>query len=181
MSRNSCIWAIAGLIDVKRKENESNKYWLHALVPWPHQWPWPWDFKVKLKNSFISGMGRPTYMVRKGCEPSIYDQDVDLCAAMPAWMDVPYIRIVTGVTSDVDISSLYYDILMITYLHSYALIKMHSYRLPIAFRWVSYISRQNTDQNTRILPWIVLYWICEGNKRNWINPQLASSPLKDVK
>ena len=46
---------------------------------WPHWWPWPWswNFKVKVWNSFISGMGRLIDMKRKGCESSIHDHDID--------------------------------------------------------------------------------------------------------
>ena len=35
------------------------------------------DFEVW--NSFISGMRRPIDMEWKGCEPSIYDHDIDWC------------------------------------------------------------------------------------------------------
>ena len=47
----------------------------HAL--WPHPWPWPWNFKVRVWNSYISGMGRPIDMERKGCDSSIRDHDID--------------------------------------------------------------------------------------------------------
>ena len=54
---------------------------LYDLALWPHPWPWPWswNFKVKVWNSFISGMGRPIDMEQKGCESSIYDHDIDEC------------------------------------------------------------------------------------------------------
>ena len=29
---------------------------LYDLALWPHSWPWPWSFKVRVWNSFISGM-----------------------------------------------------------------------------------------------------------------------------
>ena len=60
--RNSSICRIVGLIDVE----------------W-NPWPWPWSFKVRVWNSFISGMGQPIDNERKGCESSIHDHDIDLC------------------------------------------------------------------------------------------------------
>ena len=54
---------------------------LYDLVLWPHPWPWPWswNFKVRVWNSFISWMGRPIDLERKGCESSIHDHDIDEC------------------------------------------------------------------------------------------------------
>ena len=52
---------------------------LYDLALWPHPWPWPWSYKVRVWNSFISGMGRPVDNERKGWESSIHDHDIDLC------------------------------------------------------------------------------------------------------
>ena len=38
------------------------------LELWPLPWPWPWIFKVNFLNSWISGIGGPTNMERKGYE-----------------------------------------------------------------------------------------------------------------
>ena len=54
---------------------------LYDLALWPHPWPspWSWNFKVRVWNSFISGMWGPIDMERKGCESSIHDHDIDQC------------------------------------------------------------------------------------------------------
>ena len=55
-------------------------HWMfQGQIFWPHPrpWPWSWHFKVKVWNSFISGMGRPIDMERKVCESSIHDHDID--------------------------------------------------------------------------------------------------------
>ena len=52
---------------------------LYDLALWPHPWPWPWSFKVRVWNSFISGMGQPIDNDRKGWESSIHDHDINLC------------------------------------------------------------------------------------------------------
>ena len=77
---------------------------------WPHPWPWPRIFKVRVWNSFISGMGRPIDMERKGCESSIHDHDI-FCMTMiltrvtlVGWADVPDSH---RVTSDVCVPSTY--------------------------------------------------------------------------
>ena len=79
--RNSSISRIVGLIDVKWKGSELIWYWANCMtLPlWPHSWPWPWSFKVRVWNSFISGMGQPIDNERKGCASSIHDHDIDLC------------------------------------------------------------------------------------------------------
>ena len=79
--RNSSISGIVGLIDVKWKGSELIWYWADCmtLALWPHLWPWPWSFKVRVWNSFISGMGWPIDNEWKGCESSIHDHDIDLC------------------------------------------------------------------------------------------------------
>ena len=60
----------------------------YDLALWPHPWHWPWSFKVRVWNSFISGMGQPIDNERKGCESSIHDHDIDLCDH-GGWADVP--------------------------------------------------------------------------------------------
>ena len=39
---------------------------LYDIAPWQHPWPWPWSFKVRVWNCYISGMGWPIDMERKG-------------------------------------------------------------------------------------------------------------------
>ena len=87
--------------------NEKEVSWYdtgpYDLALWPHPWPWPWSFKVRVWNNFISGMGRPIDNELKGCESSIHDHDIDLCDHGGWGM----YRIVTGVISDVGVSSTY--------------------------------------------------------------------------
>ena len=75
---------------------------LYDLALWLHPWPWPQSFKVRVWNSFISGMGQPIDMERKGCESSIHDHDIWL--VWPWWGGQMY-RVVNGVTSDVSVPS----------------------------------------------------------------------------
>ena len=81
--RNSSISGIVGPIDVKWKGSELIWYWADCMtLPFDHTheaWHWPWSLKVRVWNSFISGMGRPIDNDRKGCESSIHDHDIDLC------------------------------------------------------------------------------------------------------
>ena len=73
---------------------------LYDLALWPHPWPWPWSFKVRVWNSFISGMGQPIDNERKGCESSTD------WLVWPWWGGRMY-RIVTRVTSDIGMPSTY--------------------------------------------------------------------------
>ena len=65
--------------EMKRKSVNMILGRLYELALWPHPWPWPWSFKVRVWNSFISGMGRPIDNERKGYESSIHDHNIDLC------------------------------------------------------------------------------------------------------
>ena len=58
---------------------------LNDLVLWPHSELWPWIFKVKVWNSFISGMGWPIDIDRKRCESPFHEHDIDICVAMVGW------------------------------------------------------------------------------------------------
>ena len=69
------IWGMVGPIDVKQKGSA-------------HAWPWPSSFKVRVWNSFTSGMARPIDMELKGCESSIHDHDLTN-VTMVGWADVP--------------------------------------------------------------------------------------------
>ena len=76
--RNSSISGIVGLIDVKWKRSELIWYWADCMtLPHPRPWPWSWNFKVRVWNSFISGMGRPIEMGRKWYESFIQNHDID--------------------------------------------------------------------------------------------------------
>ena len=54
----------------------------YDLALWPHPWPWPLSFKVRVLNSFISGMGQSIDNERKGCESSIHDHYNMVCIAL---------------------------------------------------------------------------------------------------
>ena len=81
--RNSSFSGIVGLIDVKWKRNELIWYWANCMtLPFDHTHHIDIGVeisRVRVWNSFISGMGRLTDMERKGCESSIHDHDVDKC------------------------------------------------------------------------------------------------------
>ena len=87
--------------EMKRKLVDMILGRLYDLALWPHPWPCPCSFKVRVWNSFISGMGQPIDNDRKGCESSIHDHDIDLCDRGGMY------RIVTRVTSDVSVPSAY--------------------------------------------------------------------------
>ena len=79
---NSSISRIVGLIDIKWKGSELIWYRADCMtLPFDHThpWPWSWSFKVRVWNSFISGMGWLIDNERKGCQSSIHDHDIDLC------------------------------------------------------------------------------------------------------
>ena len=59
------------------------------LAFWPHAWPWPWSSKVRVWNSFISGMGWPIDMERKGCESSWPWYRLVSSVTLMGWADVP--------------------------------------------------------------------------------------------
>ena len=63
---------------------------LYDLALWPHPWPWPWswNFKVKVWNSFISGMGRPIDMERKYVSHPFMTM-ILTSVTMVGWADVP--------------------------------------------------------------------------------------------
>ena len=84
---------------------------LYDLALWPHPWPCPCSFKVRVWNSFISGIGRPIDNDRQGCESSIHDHDIDLCDHGGMY------RIVTRVTSDVSVPSTYLVYLCLNIKH----------------------------------------------------------------
>ena len=52
---------------MKRKRINRILGQLYDLALWPQPWLWPWSFKVRVWNSFISGMGQPIDMEWKGC------------------------------------------------------------------------------------------------------------------
>ena len=54
---------------------------------WPHPWPWPWSFKVRVWNSFISGMGRLTWNEKGVSHP--FKTMILTCVTMVVWADVP--------------------------------------------------------------------------------------------
>ena len=108
--RNNSITGIVGLIDeMKRKWVNMILGRLYDLALWPHPWPWPWSFKVRVWNSFISGMGWPIDMERKESESSIHDYMILTSVTMVGWADVPDSdRGDFGRRRAVDISSLIY-------------------------------------------------------------------------
>ena len=76
---------------------------LYDLVLWPHPLPWPWSFKVRVWNSFISGMGRPFDNERKDVSHPFMTMRLTCVTMVGGRM----YRIVTGVTSDVGVPSTY--------------------------------------------------------------------------
>ena len=79
---------------------------LYDLALWTHPWPWHWSwtFKVRVWNSLISGLGRPIDMERK--RMWVIHSWPWYWLVWPWWAGRMY-RIVTGVTSDVGVSSTY--------------------------------------------------------------------------
>ena len=76
--RNSCIFGIVGLIDVKWKRSKSIGYWADCMtLPFDHIWSWSWSLKFRVWNSLISGMGWLIDMERKECKSSIHDHGID--------------------------------------------------------------------------------------------------------
>ena len=81
---------------------------LYDLALWPHPWPWPWSFKVRVWNSFISGMGGRLTMNEKDVSHPFMTM-ILTCVTKVGWADVldsdrgDFIR-----QRAVDISSLYY-------------------------------------------------------------------------
>ena len=107
--RNSSFSGIVGLIDVKWKRCELIWYLadcMYDLSIWPHSWPWPWswNFKVRVWNSFISGLVRPIDMERK--RMWVIHSWPWYWLVWPWWGGRMY-RIVTGVISDVGVPSTY--------------------------------------------------------------------------
>ena len=79
--RNSSISGIVGLIDVKLKRGQLIWYWADYMT-WPFDHTHDLDLGVEISRSeseiaFISWMGRPIDMERKGCESSTHDHDID--------------------------------------------------------------------------------------------------------
>ena len=70
---------IVGLIDLEWKGSELIWFWSDCMtLPFHHTHDLDLgSFKVRVWNSFISGMGRLIDMERKGCESSIQDHDID--------------------------------------------------------------------------------------------------------
>ena len=75
---------------------------LYDLALWPHPWPWLWGFKVRVWNSFVSGMGWPIDMEGKG----VIHSWPWYWLVWPWWGGQMY-QIMTGVTSDVGVPSTY--------------------------------------------------------------------------
>ena len=110
---------------------------LYDLALWPHPWPWfwSWNFKVRVWNSFISGMANWHGTKRMWV---IYSWPW-YWLVWPWWGGRMY-RIVTGVTSDVGMPSTYlvstflmktwWDHMMLTTL----LVKF--YRVIFGFSWL---------------------------------------------
>ena len=104
--QNSCIWGIIIWLMWSKKKANQLLGWLYGLALWPQPWPWPCSSEVKVWKSLIWGMGVGVLIdtERKGCESITHDHDCDLWVTMVGrWM----YRIVTGVHSDVSVSSTY--------------------------------------------------------------------------
>ena len=83
--QNSSISGIVRVIDVKWKGSELIWYWADCMtLPVDHTHDLDL-VKVRVWNSFISGMGRPIDNEQKGCESSM----ILTCVTMVRWADVP--------------------------------------------------------------------------------------------
>ena len=77
---------LRNLIDVKRKESKSVRYWVDCMVlPVDHSHDC--DLEVSW-SKFGMGMGGLIDMKRKWCELIIHDHDHDLWETMVGWVDV---------------------------------------------------------------------------------------------
>ena len=77
---------------------------LYGLALWPSQWPWPWSFKVRVWNSFVSWIGVADW---HGTKRMWVVHSWPCYSLMWPWWDGRMYRIVTGVTSDVEVPSTY--------------------------------------------------------------------------
>ena len=99
--RNSCISGIVGLIDVEWKGSKLRWYWM--TLPFDHTHDLGLGVSGSVWNSFISGMGRPIDMERKGWVNHTWPS---YWLVWPGWGGRMY-QIVTGVISDVWVPSTY--------------------------------------------------------------------------
>ena len=86
---------------------------LYDLALWPHPWPWPWSWNLKVKvwNSYISGMGTAN---SHGMKRMWVIHSWPWYWLVWPWWGGQMSRIVTGVTSDVGVPSTYLVITMIS-------------------------------------------------------------------
>ena len=95
--------------------------WLYDLAIWPYPWHWPWSFKVRVWNSFLSGVGWLTEMERKDVSRPFMTM-ILTSVTMVGWADVPNSD---RVTSDVGVPSKY--LVIITIVMSLLLSSYHHY------------------------------------------------------
>ena len=76
---------------------------LYDLSLWLHPWPWPWSFRVRVWNSFISGMGADLQWPKRMWVIHSWPW---YWLVWPWWGRRMY-RVMTGVTSDVGMPSTY--------------------------------------------------------------------------
>ena len=120
---------MVGPIDVKRKGGASVGYWVNYVTSTFHSWPWPCSFKVNIWNSHICGMGGLVDLEKRGYESTMHDHECDLW-----WCGLMY-SIVTGLTSNVNITSTYLFFNNIKELYSLWRLYLMEYHLYVI--WLS--------------------------------------------